>query len=114
MYELTGTLMGAYALDEMGQRLDGSKGREMPRTMADKLSRTVWEDWLKEEAAPAGVANGDMRSGQSRRLLWDVGALLVRGGSGCRAMISSRLRTRRHEVAGVTSPETVTHGELEF
>ena len=80
MYELVEALTGAYANTEMGKLLDESRGKETPPTMADRLSRTLLESWIKEEPAPVSVTTAEMRSGLARRLLWHVGVLLVRGG----------------------------------
>ena len=80
MNELVEALTGAYAITEMGKLLDESRCRETPPTMADRLSRTVLENWIKEETAAVGVSSGEMRRSRTQPLLWRVGMLLIRGG----------------------------------
>jgi hypothetical protein len=37
--------------------------------MADRLSRTVLENWIKEEAAAVGASSGEMRRSRTQPLL---------------------------------------------
>lgn len=80
MNELMAAWMGTHAIHEMGKLLDESRGRETPPTMADRLSWTVLENWIKEETTAVGVSSGEMRRGRTQPLLWRVGLLLIRGG----------------------------------